>query len=217
MAGILNCKLNTGITGTLPGFENINRFYDRRNNVQIAKILPGEYYVTGQNEIIATVLGSCISVCIRDPKNRIGGMNHFMLPDKKNISGSSWNFKSADQATRYGTYAMEHMINDIIKHGGKRNNFEIKLCGGGQIIESMTNIGLKNINFIKAFLVTEGYEVVSEDVGDIYPRKVRYSPVTGKLRIKKLESLHNRTIINREEQYQHLIEDETVSGEVELF
>ncbi len=217
MASVLHQHGTIGFPETLPGFEKINRFRDRKNNGCIAKILPGEYYVTKQDESIATVLGSCVSVCIRDVRYGIGGMNHFMLPDKKDGSGGRMNFKSADKATRYGIYAMEHMINDIIKYGGKRNNFEIKMCGAGRIIQSMTDVGLKNIEFIKTFLQTEGYDVVSEDLGDIYPRKVRYSPKTGKLMIKKLRTMHNQTIVDREMQFKNHLDKDLIAGEVEMF
>lgn len=200
----------------LPGFETINRFWDRRSNIVVAKILPGEYYVTTNDEAIATVLGSCISVCIRDPKSGIGGMNHFMLPENSSNDGK-WGSTDVDKATRYGSYAMEHMINDILKYGGNRKRFEIKICGGGRILKMMTDVGKKNINFIKEYLHTEGYEFVSEDVGDIYPRKVRYLPKTGKMLIKKLNSLHNDTIVKREEDYMHDLEVIPVAGEVELF
>lgn len=200
----------------LPGFEHVNRFLDRHSGVVVAKILPGEYYVTSNDEVIATVLGSCISVCVRDPVSGIGGMNHFMLPEDKSGEGT-WAKTNVNKATRYGTYAMEHMINDIFKYGGDRNRLEIKICGGGKILKMMSDVGGKNIRFIKHYLSTEGYDIVSEDVGDIYPRKVRYFPKTGKMLIKKLETLHNDTIIKREENYQHVLVEKPVSGDVELF
>ncbi len=201
----------------LPGFEKINRFYVRKRGELIAKILPGEYYVTSNEEIISTVLGSCVSVCIRDSSRGIGGMNHFMLPEKKRIPGEHWDFHSSDVATRYGAYAMEHMINDIIKFGGNRKNFEIKICGGSRIIHTMTDVGAKNIIFIKDYLKTEGYSVTNEDVGGLHPRKVRYSPQTGRLQIRKLGSLHNHTVFDRELQYKTVINNDDMAGKVELF
>ena len=203
-------------TSVLPGFENIKRFYISQEGIHVAKILPGEYYVTKNNETIATVLGSCVSVCIRDTRNGIGGMNHFMLPEKKG-GGASISIRGNDNAARYGVYAMEHMMNDIIKYGGKKNNFEIKLCGGGRIIKSMTDVGQQNIEFIKNFLDAEGYDVVKEDLGDIYPRKVRYNPITGRLLIKKLEDMHNNTIVERETQFKSKMARQPASGSVELF
>ncbi len=201
----------------LSGFENISRFHSREYDMDMVKILPGEYYVTREDEIIATVLGSCVSVCIRDTKIGVGGMNHFMLPENNNSDNDKWKACKVDKAARYGVDAMEHLINEILKHGGKKNNFEIKLCGGGKILESMSNIGEKNINFIKRYLEREGYDIASEDMGSIHPRKVRYFPKTGKLRIMKLRSLHNDTIVKREVDFQKELDVAPVSGEVELF
>ena len=202
-------------SSTLPGFDHINRYWDKTNNSYAAKILPGEYYVTTAEELIVTVLGSCISACIRDRVLGIGGMNHFMLPQTD--GDGSWGGGSVNTATRYGNYAMEHMINDILKNGGKRENLEVKVCGGGKILQKMTDIGMKNIAFVRTYLSMEGLDLVAEDVGDIYPRKVQYMPLTGKLRVKKLRSLHNDTIIKRESEYKHEIEDVPVAGDVELF
>ncbi len=206
---------NKQLNGMLLGFEHINRYWDKTNNIYSAKILPGEYYVTKSEEQIVTVLGSCISACIRDRIRGIGGMNHFMLPETK--GDGSWAGSNNNTAARYGNYAMEHMINDILKNGGSRENLEVKICGGGKILQRMTDIGMKNIAFVRTYLSMEGLQLLAEDVGDIYPRKVQYTPFTGKLKIKKLRTLHNETIIERESEYQHEIEDVPVAGEVELF
>ena len=208
-------KRRMSVNGVIPGFEHINRYWDKTSNIYAAKILPGEYYVTCSEEIIVTVLGSCISACIRDRVTGVGGMNHFMLPES--ASDGKWAGASVNTATRYGNYAMEHMINDILKNGARRENLEIKICGGGRILKQMTDIGMKNIAFVRTYLNMEGFTIESEDVGDIYPRKVQYMPATGKLRVKKLRSLHNDTIIKRENEYKHEIEEAPVSGEVELF
>ena len=203
--------------GILPGFEGISRFHNREHDMDMAKILPGEFYVTKSNEIIATVLGSCVSVCLRDTKLGIGGMNHFMLPENKKRGDDNWKYNRIDKAARYGADAMEHLINEILKHGGKKNNFEFKLCGGGRIMAAMADIGKKNIDFIKRYLDMEGYGIASEDLGSIYPRKVRYFPLTGKLQIMKLRSLHNDTIIKREVDYQEELKIAPVAGDIELF
>lgn len=200
----------------IPGFEDINRYWDRTHSISAAKILPGEYYVTASDELITTVLGSCVSACIRDRIFGVGGMNHFMLPASDNGSwGSSSNVAST--ANRYGNYAMEHMINDILKHGGHRKNLEVKIFGGGRIIQSGTDVGNNNIAFVRHYLEMEGLTVVGEDVGDIFPRKVIYFPATGRVRVKKLKNMHNDTVVMREREYQKHIQEEPVSGEVELF
>lgn len=198
----------------LPGFEHINRYWDARNNIYAAKILPGEFYVTTKDEIIVTVLGSCISACIRDPIFGIGGMNHFMLPVSAQVMGSPNEF---GLSTRYGNYAMEHMINEILKHGGSKRNLEVKIFGGGKILAQMTDIGEKNIKFVQTFIAMENLKLIGEDVGDIYPRKVHYYPRTGKVKVKKLRSLHNDTISAREKDYMRKIEVEQTQSEIELF
>ena len=198
------------------GFSSINRYWDKRLHMAAAKILPGEYYVTQQDEVITTVLGSCVSACIRDRLFGIGGMNHFMLPESEH---GGWGGASdlISTATRYGNYAMEHMINDILKHGGHRRNLEVKLFGGGRIINSTSNVGGRNIEFVRCYLRTEGLAVVSEDLGDIYPRKILYYPASGRVRVKKLKQMHNETLIQREQAYRRDLEQSPVAGEIELF
>jgi len=213
-----NTNLSTQKTcpQALPGFTHINRYWDKTRLLATAKILPGEYYVTNSAETIVTVLGSCISACIRDPINHVGGMNHFMLPESHDMSGK-WTDSDLGEATRYGTYAMEHMINDILKYGGKKKNLEVKIVGGGQIIRGMTDVGKKNIAFIQHFLHAEGLTIAGKDLGDIYPRKVMYHADSGRLQVKRLRSLHNDTILEREQRYKNKIEHEPQSGEIDLF
>jgi chemotaxis protein CheD len=198
----------------LADFKHVNRYWDRIHNTWVAKILPGEFYVTIQdNEAISTTLGSCVSACIRDKVLGIGGMNHFMLPQQGKHGPNSW----TDFATRYGSYAMEHLINDILKNGGTRSNLEIKLTGGGKIIAKMTDIGAKNIAFALDYLQTENLALIIQDVGDIYPRKVIYFPATGRLRVKKLRTLQNNTVIQREQDYLDELSSQPDLGEVQLF
>lgn len=197
----------------LPGFSEINRYWDKHLSMPAAKILPGEYYVTRSDEVIVTVLGSCISACVRDRKRGVGGMNHFMLPKQS----GSYDTDIMDKSTRYGNYAMEHMINDILKNGGQREDLEIKVFGGGRILATMTDIGQRNIHFIHEYIETEKLLLIAEDTGDIHPRKVMYFPFTGKARVKKLRALHNNTIVEREINYLNDIETKPVEGEIELF
>ena len=112
---------------------------------------------------------------------------------------------------------MEHLINDILKNGGLKQNLEVKIFGGGRIMTHMTDVGMRNIAFVHDYLHTEGLKVLSEDVGDIYPRMVVYFPVTGRVRVKRLRSLHTNTIAAQESQYLESIKQKPVSGDVELF
>ena len=199
----------------LPGFENIKRAWNSSYETVAARLLPGEYFVTMHDEAVYTTLGSCISACIRDRVSGIGGMNHFMLPSS--ASRDSWKAADNSASTRYGNFAMEHLINDILKNGGKRQNLEVKIFGGGRIIANMTDVGLRNISFARDYLETEGLKITSEDVGDTFPRMVVYFPATGKVRVKRLRSLHNNTIVELETKYLNTIEKKPVSGDIELF
>ena len=199
----------------LPGFENIKRSWHNSFETVAARLLPGEYFVTLSDEAIYTTLGSCISACIRDRVSGIGGMNHFMLP--ASASSDSWKAADNSASARYGNVAMEHLINNILKNGGKRQNLEAKIFGGGRIIANMTDVGLRNITFARDYLQTEGLKVTSEDVGDTFPRMVVYFPATGKVRVKRLRSLHNNTIVELETRYLSTIEAKPVSGDIELF
>ena len=194
----------------LPGFEKINRYWDKTREMYGAKILPGEFYVTIHDELVSTVLGSCISACVRDRKLGVGGMNHFMLP-------SSDEQDQMSSANRYGNFAMENLINEILKSGGRRENLEAKIFGGGQILANMTDIGLKNIQFVRKYLETENITVISENVGDVYPRKVVYLPASGKAFMKRLRSLHNDTVVTRERDYMKDLEHKPIQSDIELF
>lgn len=198
----------------LAEFKHVNRYWDRQHSTWAAKILPGEYYVTVEpDEAIATTLGSCVSACIRDKIFGIGGMNHFMLPTHNEHASDAW----MDSATRYGGYAMEHLINTILANGGNRENLEVKLTGGGKIIAHLSDVGAKNIEFVLDYLNTENLQLLAQDLGNIHPRKVMYYPATGKMKVKKLRSMHNDTLIHREEVYQQKLEVQPDSGGVELF
>ncbi len=199
------------------GFEETlapNLYFDRSFNTQAAKILPGEYYVTRRDMLLVTTLGSCVAACIRDKTNGIGGMNHFMLPENAQEQGG-WGAAS----TRYGTYAMEMLINQLLKLGARRDNLEAKLFGGGAVIKNMsaTNVGERNAKFGLEYLKTEGIPMISKDLLDIYPRKVYYFPHTGRVLVKKLRNLHNETIISREQEYSSRLGQSKVEGDIELF
>ncbi len=199
----------------LPGFEHVRRNWNNTYETYAARLLPGEYYVTINDEGVYTTLGSCISACIRDRVTGVGGMNHFMLPASADADG--WKSTSLSAATRYGNFAMEHLINVILKNGGQRQNLEVKLFGGGRILQNMTDVGMRNITFARDYIQTEGLRVVAEDVGDIYPRMVVYFPATGRVKVKRLRSLHNNTIVEEEIRYISTVESKPVGGDIELF
>lgn len=207
---------NTQPPPALPGFEHIRRRWDAAFEAFTCRILPGEYYVTKQDEGISTTLGSCVAACIRDRTRGVGGMNHFMLPSD-GADAEALRATNLSDAARYGNYAMEHLINDILRNGGQRRNLEVKLFGGGRIMANMTDIGAQNVLFVRDYLSTEGLEVVAEDVGDVFPRKVIFFPATGRVRVKRLRSLHNNVIADQERHYIDSIKKQPIAGAIELF
>lgn len=191
-----------------------NVYFDRTFDCDAAKILPGEFYFTNKDMLIVTVLGSCVSACIRDRVTGVGGMNHFMLPD---TGGDADNPVSASM--RYGTYAMEVLINELLKAGAKRENMEAKVFGGGNVLRGFTaiNVGERNAKFVLDYLKAERMRVIAEDLNDIYPRKVYFFPKTGKVLVKKLKVEHNDTLRKREQDYASRLKTTSVGGEVDLF
>ncbi len=199
----------------LKGFESIKSYWDAQHKLHTARILPGEYYIAMGDEIISTVLGSCISACIRDPAIRIGGMNHFMLPEHTSTDIHSQDVTNT--SARYGSYAMEHMINTILANGGRRERLEIKLFGGGKVLQTATDVGSRNIQFVQNYLQMENLPVNSEDLGDLHPRKVLYFPHSGRVLMKKLPIDESLKVTKVEMKYQHSIKEKPVAGEIDLF
>ena len=201
----------------LPGFEKINRYWDDKHNIYAAKIIQGEYYVTVHGEMITTVLGSCVSACIRDKKIGVGGMNHFMLPLDSKYKHSSWKDNPVDIAARYGNVAMERLINEILSHGGRRESLEVKVFGGGRLLNITMDVGKDNIDFVRQYLHTEKIRINSEDLGGEYPRKIMYYPASGRAMVKKLMRVHNDSILQRERQYIETLKVAPIEGEIEIF
>jgi len=189
-----------------------NRYFDRHFESEAVKVLPGEYFVTTSDMVLVTVLGSCVSACIRDREKGLGGMNHFMLAD----SGEEG---TVSASARYGTYAMEILINHLLKLGARRNNLEAKVFGGGRVMASLTSsqVGERNARFVIEFLKTEGIPVVARDLLDIHPRKIYFFPANGRVLVKKLVRLHNDTLMRREKEYAARLTEAPMAGEVELF
>jgi len=201
----------------LPGFEHISRTWDSTRNLCASRILPGEYYVTTTNEIITTVLGSCVSACIRDPVSGVGGMNHFMLPGNAAKRLDLW---AGDDclATRYGIAAMEMLINDLLKLGSRKGRLELKLFGGGNVMAmDIAGVGERNVEFVKQFVKTEGLPIIAEDLGEAYPRKVNYFPRTGKVMVRRLRSLQKQAVVDQEKTYEQTFSKKQVPGKIELF
>ncbi len=196
-------------------FAHLHRFFDPVECTDSVKILPGELYVTRRVEIVTTVLGSCVAACIRDPVAGVGGMNHFLLPSCERGGGAASEVLS--DAMRYGNFAMECLVNTILKYGGRRERLEIKLFGGGRIMSDMTDVGASNVRFVMQYLRSEGLVAVAADVGDVHPRRVVYYPISGRVRVKRLAAVSMRGIAAGEKEYSKRIGERPVGGDVELF
>lgn len=190
------------------------RWFDPTFKMMAVKVLPGEHYVsTAGQEMIVTVLGSCVAACVWDTRMKIGGMNHFMLPD----SGGDI---PVDKAMRFGNFAMEELINDVLRRGGRRSSLEIKVFGAGNVLPSVNSpvsVGDRNSNFVRKYLRDEGFNIAAEDLGGIYPRRVHFFPRLGKVVRLFLKKDVERAVINRELSYRHQLQNVEVEGEVELF
>ncbi|PZO14750.1 MAG: chemoreceptor glutamine deamidase CheD [Burkholderiales bacterium] len=184
-------------------------YHDHHFHQDSVKVLPGEYFVTADDMMVMTVLGSCIAACIYDPRVRVGGMNHFMLPDGGNEAGG-----------RYGSFAMELLINEMMKLGARRETMQAKVFGGGQVMHTFTtmNVGERNTKFVLDYLQTERIAVISKDVLDIHPRKVCYFPATGKAMVKRLAHSHPETLETSERKSSASVVAKAISGgSVDLF
>jgi len=219
MHRINNTHVKQCVEQCLPEFSHINHYWDKQRNSVVAKILPGQFYMTRGNVAIATTLGSCISACIWDNHVGIGGMNHFMLPlTEKEAHEVNWGKRGmASDATRYGNFAMEHLINLILKNGGRRTNLRAKVFGGGKVLKQVSDVGQRNIDFALSYLEEENIQLEGSDIGLTYPRKVMFEPATGRAFVKRLDTLTNDTIVKRETDYRSRIDTEAVDGDIELF
>jgi chemotaxis protein CheD len=182
-------------------------FWDANFKNEAVKVLPGEFYVSDEDILIATTLGSCIAACLWDRERRIGGMNHFMLPEGSGDSG------------RYGSYAMELLINQMMKRGATRANMEAKVFGGGAVIASMStiNVGERNTQFVLDYLRTERIPVVSKDVLDTCARKVCFLPASGKALVKKLAPTNTALLAQERAAAEKAVPQATGGGSVDLF
>ncbi|MCE2572849.1 chemoreceptor glutamine deamidase CheD [Motilimonas eburnea] len=191
-----------------------NRYYDRHFDCDAVKILPGEYFATKQNTLIVTVLGSCVAVCLRDPVLNIAGMNHFLLPQDNSQPDDIFS-----ESGRYGVYAMEILINHLLKLGAHRDRLEAKVFGGGNVLKGFmtVNVGERNAEFVQDYLQTEHIPILASDLLDVYPRKVYFFPDTGRVMVRKIKNIHNSTIMDRESEYRLKLKAKPESGDVELF
>lgn len=190
----------------------ITRFHDPQFRAVAVKISPGGHYVTRSGgEMLVTVLGSCVAACIRDPVAGVGGMNHFMLPAS---ADGVWG--SASASMRYGNFAMERLINDILTRGGRRHCLEIKLFGGAGMIRGVASIGPKNAEFAVTYLRDEGLPLAAKHLGGEHARRINYFPLSGRVLMLEMPR-DDIDIATTEAGYQASLSSEPIDGSVELF
>lgn len=189
------------------------RFYDAVNGCWIVKVFPGEYYVTNRpDESVVTVLGSCVTACIRDPVAGVGGMNHFMLPYSEL---GTWG--DTARSTRFGNFAMEKLINGLIKAGCARERMEIKVFGGANVTETGNEVGTDNSTFVLRYLASEGLCCAVRDLGGTLPRRLHYDPMTGRV-VRRLLGLGEAPAVRREEDgFASRLVAQAPCGDIELF
>ena len=196
----------------------MNRHFDSHFQKDIITILPGDLYVSSEDIFISTVLGSCISIAFFDKENGIGGLNHFMLPRTSKMMESN-----QDEAGRYGEFAMELLINEMIAKGAERKNIQAKIFGGGNILaDSNSNnknmTGINNINFALNFLKNENINIAANDTGGMYARKIYFNPPTEKVYLKYIQkssvSMETMEIINQREK-EYIIRMENEKGKTD--
>lgn len=172
-------------------------YFDREFGLAAVKLLPGEYYVTANDMVLTTVLGSCVSACLRDSVSGIGGMNHFMLPD----AADPLVFDAA-AAMRYGAHAMQVLLGEVIRAGAQRERLEAKVFGGGAVLASMTllNIGERNADFVLRYLMAERIRIAAQDLRGKLPRRINFFPLSGRVTVRKLRLQDDALLVKREEQ-----------------
>lgn len=186
-----------------------SKFFSDRTLGHSVKVLPGEFFVSDEDIAIQTLLGSCIAACIWDPRKRIGGLNHFMLPDGSGDERASG---------RYGMFAMELLINELLKRGASKASLKAKIFGGGAVIRGLStlNVGERNADFVECFLATERIPVVTQDLRNAYPRKVAFFPASGRALMKRLPAT-DMSVVLAEQRYGKMLAAAPRGGGVELF
>lgn len=190
--------------------DDVMRYHDSRFNTLTAKLLPTQYLVVCDDTALTTTLGSCVAACIRDPLLGIGGMNHFLLPEGHSGDGAP---------ARYGSYAMELLINDLLKRGANRKRLEAKVFGGANVLKGFTSnpVGTRNAEFVRQYLTNEHIPILAEDMCGIHPRRVWFFPQTGRVMVQRLPHAHEAEVAAAESAVRARLSRAPVTGGVELF
>lgn len=202
----------------VPESALVHRYFEPREGRRMAKLAPGGIHVTGEDEDIVTILGSCVAACIHDPVSKVGGMNHFMLPETKLDQAGSNGFPGlTSDAMRYGCHAMEFLLNEILKAGGRKSRLVTKVFGGANLLSGCTAIGDLNSRFVLRYLHAEGLPVSAQDLGGSAPRKLKFHPVSGRTFLWRPGQSQLLPLLDREQSYGKSLASASCAGEIELF
>jgi chemotaxis protein CheD len=188
-------------------------YFDPRLQAQVFKLMPGRFHVATADEVIATLLGSCVAACIYDPLRSVGGMNHFLLPETSPGEDATLPVSSG---ARYGAFAMESLINALLARGAARNRLRVKLFGGARVLARLSDVGQRNIEFVRRFVALEQLQVVGEDLGGDQPRKLLMYPATGRVLVRRLPPVEASAVAVAETRFLRSM-DAPVTGSAELF
>ena len=164
----------------------LQTYFDQRHGMRAIRVLPNEYVVTAEDIVLTTVLGSCVSACLRDPVAGVGGINHFMLPAAGPDVG-----EQASRSLRYGVNAMDRLIEALVAQGARPGRIEAKVFGGGQLMSDAagTRIGEANARFVVDDLQRRGIAIHAQDMGERCARQLHYFPASGRARVKRLSEV----------------------------
>ncbi len=193
-------------------------YYDAALQTRAIRLLPADYVVSDEPLALVTLLGSCVAACLYDPLLQLGGMNHFMLPEGRRSAGRIPLDAGDTGSARYGAYAMELLINDLLKRGARRSRLQAKVFGGGNVLRGFQDpIGTRNARFVLRYLADERIPLVGHDLGDIHPRKVAFFVQTGRTLVRRLPATRERELADVERAYRERLLRAPASGSVELF
>jgi chemotaxis protein CheD len=196
-----------------PEQRTTGAYYHPHFDAHIVKVMLGQHKISARvDEMLVTTLGSCVAACIRDPVIGLGGMNHFLLPE---IPDSSDDHASA--AARYGSVAMELLINQLLAAGGRRSRLEVKLFGGAKVIDTTLDIGAKNGEFALAYIRREGLTLVSHDLGGLSARRIHFFPSSGRVLRRVLRPEVLSETVSQELNFMSSLRHKPIAGDVELF
>lgn len=169
----------------------VARFFHGKRQVMMVKIKPGEVYISEQNELISTNLGSCIAACVWDPERGIGGMNHFMLSLRHQETERHQQPPEAafEQHPKYGDVAMAMLIEQLLEQGAVQSRLRVKLFGGGQVMGRFSTIGHENIVFVLQYVRQAGLHLVGSDLGEHLTRQVLFEPTSGRAWVRRFPAL----------------------------